>query len=129
MKQGCLLLADSHMNMLVGILGLLEPYFETILMVTDEKSLLEAAQKVQPDLIIVDLSMPVSREINVARRLGKLFPGMKFVILSIYDEPIAVVECLEAGAAGFVLKRSTETDLVPAVEAVMRGDTYISTTR
>jgi CheY-like chemotaxis protein len=44
------------------------------MMVTDEKSLLEAAEKVQPDLIVVDLSMPVSREINVARRLGKSFP-------------------------------------------------------
>ena len=129
MKQGCLLLADSHMNMLGGIRGLLEPFFETILMVTDEKSLLEAAQKVQPDLIIVDLSMPVSREINVARRLGKFFPGMKFVILSIHDEPIAVVECLEAGAAGFVLKRATETDLIPAVEAVMKGNTYVSSIR
>jgi len=74
MKQGCLLLADSHINILGGIRGLLEPFFETIMMVTDEKSLLEAAEKVQPDLIVVDLSMLVSREINVARRLGKSFP-------------------------------------------------------
>ena len=129
MKQGCLLLADSHMNMLGGIRGLLEPFFETIMMVTDEKSLLEAAEKVRPDLIVVDLSMPVSREINVARRLGKLFPGMKFIILSIHDEPVAVEECLEAGAAGFVLKRMADTDLVPAVAAVMEGDTYVSSTR
>ena len=126
MKQGCLLLADSHMNMLGGVRGLLEPYFETILMVTDEKSLLEAADKVRPDLIVVDLSMHVSREINVARRLGKSFPGMKLIILSIHDEPVAVEECLEAGAAGFVLKRSAETDLIPAVNEVMRGATYVS---
>jgi DNA-binding NarL/FixJ family response regulator len=129
MKQGCLLLADSHMNMLGGIRGLLEPFFETIMMVTDEKSLLEAAEKVRPDLIVVDLSMHVSREINVARRLGKSFPGMKFIILSIHDEPVAVEECLEAGAAGFVLKRMADTDLVPAVEAVMKGETYVSSTR
>ena len=129
MKQGCLLLADSHMNMLGGIRGLLEPFFETIMMVTDEKSLLEAAEKVRPDLIVVDLSMHVSREINVARRLGKSFPGMKFIILSIHDEPVAVEECLEAGAAGFVLKRMADTDLVPAVAAVMEGDSYVSSTR
>ena len=129
MKQGCLLLADSHMNMLGGIRGLLEPFFETIMMVTDEKSLLEAAEKVQPDLIVVDLSMPVSREINVARRLGKSFPGKKFIILSIHDEPVAIGECLEAGAAGFVLKRAADTDLIPAVEAVMRGETYVSSVR
>ena len=129
MKLGCLLLADRHMNMLGGIRGLLEPFFETIMMVTDEKSLLDAAEKVQPDLIVVDLSMPVSREINVARRLGKLFPGKKFIILSIHDEPVAVDECLEAGAAGFVLKRAADTDLIPAVEAVMKGDTYVSSAR
>lgn len=128
-KQGCLLLADSHMNMLGGVRGLLEPYFETILMVTDEKSLLEAAEKVCPVLIVVDLSMPVSREINVARRLGKSFPGMKFIILSIHDEPVAVEECLEAGAAGFVLKRTAQSDLIPAVEAVMRGGQYVSSER
>jgi len=127
MKQGCLLLADSHTNMLGSVRGLLKPFFEAILMVADEKSLLEAAKKVRPDLIIVDLSMPVSREINVARRLGKAFPGMKFVILSIHDEPVAAEECLEAGAAGFVLKRAAETDLIPAVAAVMRGGIYVST--
>jgi DNA-binding NarL/FixJ family response regulator len=117
------------MNMLGGVRGLLEPFFKTILMVTEEKSLLDAAEKVRPDLIIVDLSMHVSREINVARRLGKLFPGMKFIILRIHDEPVAVEECLEAGAAGFVLKRSADTDLIPAVAAVMRGETYVSSAR
>jgi DNA-binding NarL/FixJ family response regulator len=129
MKHGCLLLADSHMIMLGGVRGLLEPFFETIMMVTDEKSLLEASEKVRPDLIVVDLSMPVSREINVARRLGKTFPDRKFIILSIHDEPAAVEECLEAGAAGFVLKRAADTDLILAVEAVMKGDIYVSSTR
>jgi DNA-binding NarL/FixJ family response regulator len=126
MKQGCLLLADSHMNMLGSVRGLLAPFFEIILMVTDEQSLLEAAEKVQPDLIIVDLSMQVSREINVARRLGNAFPDVKFIILSIHDERVAAKECLEAGAAGFVLKRAAETDLIPAMSAVMRGETYVS---
>jgi DNA-binding NarL/FixJ family response regulator len=129
MKHGCLLLADSHMNMLRGVRGLLEPFFETTLMVTDERSLLEAAEKVRPVLIVVDLSMPVSREINVARSLGKSFPGMKFIILSIHDEPVAMEECLEAGASGFVLKRAADTELIPAVEAVLRGETYVSSTR
>jgi DNA-binding NarL/FixJ family response regulator len=126
MKQGCLLLADSHMNMLGSVRGLLAPFFETVMMVTDEKSLLEAAEKVRPDLVIVDLSMPVSREINVARRLGNAFPGMRFIILSIHDEPVAAEECIEAGAAGFVLKRSAEADLIPTVAAVMRGETNVS---
>jgi DNA-binding NarL/FixJ family response regulator len=124
MKHGCLLLADNHMNILGSVRGMLAQFFEAIIMVTDEKSLLEAAEKVRPDLIIVDLSMHVSREINVARRLGNAFPGIKFIILSVHDEPVAEQECFEAGAAGFVLKRAAETDLIPMVAAVMRGETY-----
>ena len=92
----------------------------------DEASLIEAAEKLSPDLIVADLSLPVSHEINVARRLKKTFPGIKFIILSIHDEGSAVGECLVAGASGFVLKRTAVSDLIPAIEAVMRGDIYMS---
>ena len=63
----------------------------------DETSLIEAADKLKPDLIVADLSLPVMKEINIARRLTKAFPEIKLIILSIHDERIAVGECLEAG--------------------------------
>jgi DNA-binding NarL/FixJ family response regulator len=126
MKKGKVLLADCHQNMLTGVRSLLESMYEKVFMVADEASLLEAAEKIEPDLIIADLSMPVTREINIARRLNKSFPKLQVIILSVHDEGSAIKECLEAGAAGYVLKRTAVNDLVPAIESVMKGDQYVS---
>lgn len=126
MKSGRVLLADSHSTMLEGIRGLLETMFEAVVMVADEESLLEATAKLKPDLVVADLSLPVSEGGNVARRLKKWYPELKIIILSVHDEPTAVKEALAAGALGFVLKRSAATDLVPAVQKVRQGQTYIS---
>ena len=126
MKLGKVILADNHQDMLAGERTLLESMFETVFMVADEASLIEAAEKLSPDLIVADLSLPVTKEINIARRLKKAFPGIKLIILSIHDEGTAVGECLVAGASGFVLKRTAVNDLVPAIETVMRADLYIS---
>ena len=126
MKQERVLLADIHQNMLAGVRTLLESMFEKVFMVADEGSLLEAAEKIKPDLIIADLSLPVTMEINIARRLHKAFPEIKLIILSVHDEYSAINECMEAGAAGFVLKRTAVNDLVPAIEAILQDGSYIS---
>jgi DNA-binding NarL/FixJ family response regulator len=126
MKQGCVLLAGPHQNMLEGMRGLLGTMFEAVVMVSDETSLLGAADKLKPDLVVVDLSMPVSGGINVARRLKNRHPELKFIILTVHDEPKVVKEALAAGALGFVLKRSAATDLIPAVLEVRKGRTYVS---
>ncbi len=114
--------------MLAGVRSLLENMFEKVFMVSDEASLLEAVEKLEPDLIIADLSLPVTVEINIARRLNKVFPEAKLIILSVHDESIAISECMNAGAAGFVLKRTATNDLIPAIEAVLHGTRYISPT-
>jgi DNA-binding NarL/FixJ family response regulator len=75
---------------------------------------------------LTHLQRPVTKEINVVRRLKKVFPAIRIIVLSIHDEQTAVGECLEAGASGFVLKRTAVNDLVPAVEAVKKGDVYVS---
>ena len=126
MRKGKVLLADSHQNMLEGVRHLLENLFETVFMVADEISLIEAAEKLKPDLIVADLSLPVSQEVNIARRLKKAFPEIRLIILSIHDERAAIRECIEAGVAAVVLKRCAVNDLVPAVEAVMEGASYVS---
>ena len=126
MKQGKVLLADNHQNMLEGVRNLLEDMFETVFMVADEASLMEAAEKLKPDLIVADLSLPVTKELNIVRRMKMAFPQIKLIILSIHDEQAAFGECIEAGARGIVLKRRAVDDLVPAVESVLKGGTYVS---
>lgn len=112
--------------MLEGAQGLLKDMFDVMFMVANEQSLKEAIDGVHPDLVIVDLSMPISSCGNVARLLKKWSPELKFIIISVHDEQTVIDECLTAGARGFVLKRTAAIDLIPAVEAVLRGDIFVS---
>jgi two-component system secretion response regulator SsrB len=104
----------------------LDALFETVLMVADERSLEDAVTSLKPDLVVVDLSLPRGGEANIAGRLLGRHPHLRLIVLSVHDEPTVVGQLLSAGVAGFVLKRATATDLVPAVREVRRGGTYVS---
>jgi DNA-binding NarL/FixJ family response regulator len=80
----------------------------------------------EPDLVVVDLSLPVSGSVNVVRNLLSRYPGLGVIVLSVHDEQPAVSQALGAGASAFVLKRTVATDLTAAVDAVLRGETYVS---
>ena len=125
-RSGCVLVADSHSAMLGAVRGLLEEMFEAVVMVSDEVSLLAAIPRLQPDLVVVDLSLPVTGYRHIGQRLGKQFPALKVIVLSVHSEADAVRAALAAGAVGFVLKRTAVTDLGPAVRAVRKGITYVS---
>jgi DNA-binding NarL/FixJ family response regulator len=125
-KRGRVLLADSHLGMLGGIHSLLDALFETVLMVADERSLVETIETFKPDLVVVDLSLPGEREVNIAWHLMQRHPDLRLIVLSIHDESTVVSQTRLAGAAGFVLKRTVATDLAPAVQEVLRGGAYVS---
>ncbi len=114
--------------MLEGIRGLLENMFDAVVMVADMDSLREAPQKLQPDLVVLDLSMPASGEISVVKKKNfvRRFPAYTLVVLSVYDEPTVARSIIASGASGYVLKRAAVTDLLPALEEVFRGKTFIS---
>lgn len=126
MKYGRVILADSHLNMLGGVHSLLEALFETVLMVADERSLMDAIAEFKPCLAVVDLSLPDAGEVNIAKRLLERYPGLRLIVLSVHDEPAVATRVLQLGVAGFVLKRTAATDLVPAVREVLRGGAYAS---
>jgi DNA-binding NarL/FixJ family response regulator len=125
-KQGRVLLADGHLGMLGGVHSLLDALFETVLMVADERSLMEAVTTFKPDLVVVDLSLPRGGEANVAKCLIGHHSDLRVIVLSVHDEPTVVRQMLSAGVSGFVLKRSAATDLIPAVKEVLRGQVYVS---
>jgi DNA-binding NarL/FixJ family response regulator len=124
-KHGRVLLADSHLGMLGGVHSLLDALFETVLMVADERSLMEAVTTFKPDLVVVDLSLPCEGEVDIARRLIGRHPDLRLIVLSVHDEPTVAGHVLSAGVAGYVLKRSAATDLIPAVKEVLQGGTYL----
>jgi DNA-binding NarL/FixJ family response regulator len=125
MKYGRVILADRHLGLLGGVHGLLDALFETVLMVADERSLVDALTSFKPDLVIVDLSLPGKGEVNIAKRLLGNHPDMRLIVLSVHDELTVVGQMLELGVAGYVLKRNAATDLIPAVKEVLRGGTYV----
>jgi DNA-binding NarL/FixJ family response regulator len=126
MRHSCILLADGHANMLDAVRRLLSGRFATTLMVADEASLLDAVGRIKPDLVVVDLSLPVSGYANVLNALFGRYPGLNVIVLSVHDEPSAISRALDAGAKGFVLKRTAAVDLTAAVDAVLRGEVYVS---
>jgi DNA-binding NarL/FixJ family response regulator len=88
--------------------------------------LFETVAKIVPDLAVVDLSLPVSGEINIARQVIDKHPDLKIIILSVHDEKTIVSEVMGFGVSGFVLKRTAATDFIPAVEEVLGGKTFVS---
>lgn len=126
MRQGRIILADKHSNMLGGIRRLLEDEVKTVLMVADEASLWHALENFNPDVVVADLSLPISTETNIAWVVKKNFPKIKVIILSIHDEKSVVDDAMAAGVEGFVLKRRAVIDLIPAIREVVQGRKYIS---
>jgi DNA-binding NarL/FixJ family response regulator len=94
--------------------------------VADEISLRHALEHFNPDVVVADLSLPVSAETNIARELKKNFPEIKVIIMSIHDERSVVDDVMASGIEGFVLKRRAVIDLIPALREVRRGHKYIS---
>jgi DNA-binding NarL/FixJ family response regulator len=95
-------------------------------MVADENSLYHALETFNPDVVVADLSLPVSTETNIARVLKKKFPKTKVIILSIHDEKSVADDAIAAGVEGFVLKRRVVIDLIPAIHEVLQGRKYTS---
>ena len=126
MKKTSVLLADRHPSLVEGLRNLLETMFDTVVMVSNEKSLIETLDRFDPDLVIVDLGMPVTRAQNVADLLNRYDPELKFIVLSTHEERKVMESCKFSGASGYILKRSSADNLIKAVEAVQNGGTFFS---
>ncbi len=120
-KFSCVLLADRHHGLTEGVRDLLETMFETVVMVADEASLLEAADRLQPEMAVVDVSLGGAGGLRWMQRLRNRCPKLKLLVLSVHDEPSVRRAATQAGADGVVLKRDIAVELLPAVESLMAG--------
>jgi DNA-binding NarL/FixJ family response regulator len=116
-ERGCALLADRHLGLMEGVRGLLETEFEAVVVVGDEVSLFESVRQLHVALAIVDLSLRRGDGLGLIRRMRSNF--LKLIALSVHDEKSAELAAIEAGANGFVRKRSIATDLLPTIDAVL----------
>jgi DNA-binding NarL/FixJ family response regulator len=121
-----ILLADDHHPVLARVLSLLQPHFEVIGMVNDGKSLVSEAQRLQPDVIVLDIAMPLLTGIEAARELHKAGSQAKLVFLTIHQEPAFVRGCFAEGGLGYVTKSRLVSDLIPAIHEALSDHTFVS---
>jgi two-component system, NarL family, response regulator NreC len=121
------LLADDHALIRQGLKTLLERQgFQVVGEASDGQETLRSAERTQPDVAIVDISMPYMNGLEATRELKKSAPNIRTIILTQHEEDQYVTEALRAGAKGFVLKSQAAEDLVRAIQEVCRGSVYVS---
>jgi DNA-binding NarL/FixJ family response regulator len=120
------LLADDHRMVAEGLKGVLADEFEVVGVVEDGRAMVAAANKLQPDVVVADISMPHLNGIDALPRLKKDNPDIKVVFLTMHQNAAYARRALEAGAAGFVVKHSAPEELVIAIRAALKGKTFIT---
>jgi DNA-binding NarL/FixJ family response regulator len=126
MKMPRVLMADDHSMVLEGIHKLLETDCDLIGTVGDGHALLRAVEELRPDLILLDISMPLLNGIDACRQLAKSMPKARIIFLTMHADLAYVEEAFRAGAAGYLLKRSAASELKQAIEVVMRGGHFVT---
>ena len=126
MKKPRLLLADDHIILVEGLKALLAPEFDVVATAADGRAVLEAAERHQPDLILLDISMPGMNGIEATRRILAAHPRTAVVVLSMHQDESYVLGSLKAGARGYLLKDSLRSEIVEAVRAVSQGRSFLT---
>ena len=121
-----LLLADDHSLMLEGLTRLLAGEFEIVGTVVDGRSLIVEAERLRPDVVVLDIGMPELNGIEAARRLNKSLPGSKIVFVTQQLDPAYVHAAFTAGAKAYVAKQSASTELVEAIHHALRNLYYVT---
>jgi DNA-binding NarL/FixJ family response regulator len=118
-------LADDHADFLKAEIALLQPYFELVGTASDGASLVSEVQRLNPDVVVVDITMPVMTGIDAVHELVQSGSTAKFVFLTIHSGEEFVEVCLAEGALGYVLKSQMRAHLIPAIRAVLDGLPYM----
>lgn len=126
MKRPRVLLADDHTLVLDGLRKILEPECEVVGAVEDGRSLLAAAKQLKPDIILLDISMPLLNGVEAARRLRAVAPGAKVIFVTMHADATYVAGAFRAGASGYVLKRCASLELLKAINQVLSGCEYVT---
>ncbi len=121
-----ILLADDHLLVLEGFRRILESQYELVGTVEDGRALLAAAKELQPDIVILDISMPLLNGIDAAAQLKKICPSAKIIIVTMHADTEYVQSAFEVGATAYVLKRSAADELEQAIRAAVMGHSYIT---
>ena len=121
-----IVLADDHPMVLEGVAKLVEEFGKVVGKVEDGRELLEVVSRLKPDVVVMDISMPGLNGLESARHLQKVIPQCKIIFLTMHGDSSYVTAAFEAGASGYLLKRSAGSELKLAVNSVLGGHKYIT---
>ena len=125
MKRPRILLADDHVLMAEALRHLLQTEFDVVGTVSDGRALLKAAGELTPDLVVVDIGMPLLNGLDAGEQLKALHPGIKVIFLTQNREPRYAVEAFRRNASGYLLKDSAASELTSAIREALRGRSYV----
>jgi len=126
MKLPRIILADDHALVAEALSKLLSPHFDVVTIVGDGQQLLEQAATLKPDVIVVDLSMPLLNGLDAARELKRRLPSVKLVYLTMNDDPELAIRAMTSGGSAYVLKRSAASELIQAIRAALQGKSFVT---
>jgi DNA-binding NarL/FixJ family response regulator len=120
------LLADDHTMLVDAFRRLLEPTCDVVGAVSDGQALLQAAPRLKPDVIVVDISMPLLNGLDACRQLQPRLPKTKWVFLTVNEDPDVAVEAFRLGGLAYLLKSSAASELFLAISKAMQGEPYLT---
>lgn len=126
MAKARILLADDHTLVAEALKRLLEPDFEVVGTVGDGRALLRAAAQLRPDLVLVDLNMPLLNGLDASEQLKQTLPKIKIIVLTMNEDPDIAAETMGKWASGYLLKKSAGSELLKAVRDVLQGRKYVT---
>jgi DNA-binding NarL/FixJ family response regulator len=125
-KRPRVLLADDHRLLREAFVKLLEPECDVVGAVADGRALLEAAPELRPDVVVLDIAMPLLNGLDAARQLKRSMPSVKVIFLTVNEDPDLAAEAFRAGGSAFLLKNSAASELLQAMQDVMQGRSYVT---
>src|ERR1700741_3062760 len=126
MKLPRVLLADDHTMLLEAFRRLLEGRCEVVGTASDGRALLRDAPTLKPDVLVVDIGMPLLNGLEAGRRLKEMLPSVKLIFLTMNEDSDLATEAMRSGASAYLLKSSAASELFRAIQDVLKGKTYVT---
>jgi DNA-binding NarL/FixJ family response regulator len=126
MKRPRVLLADDHRLLREAFARLLEPACDVVGAVADGRALLAAAFELRPDIVVIDIAMPLLNGLDAASQLKQVMPELKVIFLTVSEDPDLASQAFQAGASGYLLKNSAASELLQAIQEVAQGRSYVT---
>lgn len=121
-----ILISDDHNLVVEGFQKLLEPHFDVVGTVADGHTLLATAPKLKPDVILVDIGMPLLNGLEAGQQLKNKLPATKFIVITQNEDPELAAEAMRHWASGYLLKKCAGSELIKAIREVVKGNTYVT---